>query len=66
MTTEVAVIDPDATIQAAARLMRNGKFGYLPVVDSQLTLIGMLSTVDLLGILEHVDLGSTPAAPRRL
>ena len=62
MATDVAVIDPEASICAAARLMRKGKYGCLPVVDSRNVLLGILTEIDLIAILEHIDLEATPAA----
>ena len=56
MSTDVRSIDPDATIQAATRLMLRGKYGALPVVDSRNRLLGILSESDLLRILECIDL----------
>lgn len=58
MRTDVVTIDPDATINAAARMMRRRKVGCLPVVSSNNVLLGILTEFDLLGILEYVDLGA--------
>ncbi len=55
MGTDVAVIDPEATIQVAAKMMRRGKFGCLPVVDIHNKLLGILTENDLLRVLENLS-----------
>lgn len=56
MNPYVQCIDPDATIQAAARLMRAGRYGCLPVVDHHDVLIGIVTEHDLLGVVENLPL----------
>lgn len=48
MTSEVVTIDPDATVQAAARLMAERGISALPVVDRMKRVIGIVSEGDLL------------------
>ncbi len=53
MKTPVQTIGPDAPVQEAAQLMRQGKIGCLPVtVDGKLT--GIISEYDLLGLVEKL------------
>jgi CBS domain-containing protein len=47
MSTPPIVIDPDATVQLAARLMADHKIGCLPVVDGD-ELVGLLTETDVL------------------
>ena len=46
MTTEVEMVQPDDTLQLAARKMRDRDIGFLPVCDGG-TLMGVLSDRDL-------------------
>lgn len=46
MTTEVEMVQPDDTLQMAARKMRDRDIGFLPVCDGG-TLMGVLSDRDL-------------------
>jgi CBS domain-containing protein len=48
MTTPVVAIHPSMTVREAARLMVAGRFGGLPVVSEDGTLVGMVSEGDLL------------------
>ncbi len=61
-------IDPDASVQAAAHLMRAKKLNCLPVVDSRNKILGILTSHDILALLEQVDMQSlrldTEPAPR--
>ncbi len=54
-------IDPEASVHAAARLMRTGKRNCLPVVDSHHTMLGIVTSHDILAIVESLP----PAALRR-
>lgn len=45
---EVSTIEPDRTIESAARVMSDHKVGCLPVIEDGDVVIGMLSEVDLL------------------
>ena len=49
MRRDVQTIHPDASIQEAAVLMRDGKIGCLPVVADG-KLVGIISEYDLLGV----------------
>lgn len=51
MTTEVVAINPETTVAEAARLLHEYKFGGLPVVDEDRKVIGILTAIDLLGLL---------------
>lgn len=46
MTRDVATIQPDDSLQAAAKIMRDLDIGFLPVCDGE-TLIGVLSDRDI-------------------
>jgi CBS domain-containing protein len=46
MSTDVQVINPDATLQEAAQKMRDGDFGVLPVGDMD-NLIGIITDRDI-------------------
>jgi CBS domain-containing protein len=69
MTRQVEVIQPDDTLQAAAKKMRDRNIGFLPVCDGE-TLMGVLSDRDLTiraladgmdaGIMLARDLMTTP------
>ncbi|HTW88460.1 MAG TPA: CBS domain-containing protein [Candidatus Binataceae bacterium] len=48
MSTEVLTVSPAASIEEAARLLHERKIGALPVVEDG-TLVGIISTTDLLG-----------------
>lgn len=50
MTPDVASICPDATVPEAAALMLRNRVHHLPVVDSSNVLKGIVSTMDILGI----------------
>jgi CBS-domain-containing membrane protein len=52
MKTGVQTIGPDATIQEAAKRMREKKIGCLPVVEGN-KLVGIISEYDLLGFVER-------------
>jgi CBS domain-containing membrane protein len=51
MCHPVTTISPTATVQDAARVMREGKIGCLPVVE-QGKLVGIITDHDLLGLVE--------------
>ena len=51
MVDDVVTISPDATIAAAAELMRRHKIGGLPVVGDDGQLIGIITESDLLLVL---------------
>ena len=78
MTFGAATIQPDASIQEAARMMLDYRISGLPVVDSDGNLIGMITEGDLLGgvtgdqhrrrwlefILDPGNAGSAPKPPQ--
>ncbi len=47
MTRDVVTVRPDTPLSAALQLMLEHKFGCLPVVDAQGTLLGILTDSDL-------------------
>lgn len=62
MRSPVMAIEPDASLQEAAQLMRSGKFGALPVVEGG-ELVGIISEHDLLSVVEHLPReGGRPGA----
>jgi len=62
MSTEFTVISPDTTFEQAARLMRDGDFGYLPVGEND-RLKGAVTDRDIVirGLAEGRDL-DTPVS----
>ncbi len=48
MTTKLAVLNPSDKIGAASIVLLQNRFHSVPVVDDQRTLVGMLTTFDLL------------------
>ena len=70
MTREVVVIQPDDSLQSAAKMMRDRNIGFLPVCDGE-DLLGVLSDRDLtiraladgmdVSIMLGRDLMTTPA-----
>ncbi len=53
MTADPVTISPETSILAAAKLMRERKFGGLPVVEDD-HLVGMITVTDLLDCLIHL------------
>jgi acetoin utilization protein AcuB len=47
MTTDVTTVHPDNPIERAALILRDGRFGGLPVVDDKGNLVGIISAVDV-------------------
>jgi CBS domain-containing membrane protein len=47
MVQDVVTVSPQAFLQEAGRLLLNGRFGCLPVVDAKNTLVGILTMSDL-------------------
>lgn len=54
MSRTVQTIGPDAHIAEAARAMRHGRLGCLPVVDEDEVLIGIITEHDLLRLVEDL------------
>ncbi|MFQ3476427.1 CBS domain-containing protein [Halonotius sp. F2-221B] len=59
MTEDVTTTDPAESIQDAAIKMLTGQIQHLPVVDSDDTVVGMLSTTDLTAHLTYMDSSGT-------
>jgi CBS domain-containing protein len=55
MTSPAVVVHPDASLAAAARVMRDRRLKRLPVVDPDGALIGIVSRVDLLAVYDRPD-----------
>lgn len=58
MQTDVVTIDPEATVIAAARSMRQHRVNCLPVVE-QGKLVGIVTAFDLLGVVEGLAIQPT-------
>ena len=58
MRTNVRTISPDATVQEAAKVMRDEKIGCLPVVAED-KLVGIITDYDFLRIVEHLGESAT-------
>lgn len=56
MSTSVVTIDEHDSIQKVVSIFHAHPFHALPVVDAQLHLLGIVTTNDLLGVLEHLFL----------
>lgn len=56
MSTDVRYVEEHATIQEVVGLFQAYPIHALPVVDTQLYLVGIVSTNDLLGVMEHLFL----------
>ena len=54
MHAPVCTIDPDGTVQEAARLMREGKIGCIVVVDQE-TILGIITQYDLLQVVADME-----------
>ena len=52
-------LNPDDSIQRAAELLGDGAFHALPVVDPQGSLVGILTSTDLVRLL-HAELRGRP------
>ena len=55
MTTPVVTIAPDATVAAAARTMREHRLSWMPVVDGDDHVVGVLGRSDLLAVFLRDD-----------
>jgi len=55
MTTGVLTVDPDTRIEDAARLMRENEMHHLVVLDDN-KMVGILSTFDLLYLMENAEI----------
>ncbi|MFP4648602.1 MAG: CBS domain-containing protein [Halorhodospira sp.] len=54
MTRHPVVVHTYDTAQRAAQLMRENRFGALPVLNKEQRLVGMVSAVDMLQVLEEL------------
>ena len=63
MSRDVVTVTPDDTVVQAARLMLQGKFSGLPVVDANGSLVGMVTEGDLL---RRAETGTVCRRPRWL
>ncbi len=54
MTRDVQTVSPDAPLSEAVRLMVEGRFGCLPVVDADGDLVGIVTEHDMLKLLADV------------
>lgn len=54
MTTEVICLSPDDTVEDALRVFNANNFHALPVTEGDRHLVGLLSTFDLIKMLEHI------------
>ena len=61
MTMRPTVIHPKTSIIEAARIMTNGRFRHLPVVDDE-GIAGMVNISDVCRALLDLDLSGTSAA----
>ena len=61
MTSNVLTVQPDDSIAEAARVMRKGRIGALPVVDGE-RLVGIITRSDLLNALVALVEGSAADA----
>jgi CBS domain-containing protein len=55
MTSPAVTIDPDATVERAAKLMYDRKVKRLPVVDQGGRLVGIISRTDILAVFDRTD-----------
>jgi CBS domain-containing protein len=55
MTSPAVTINPDASVQLAARIMRDRRVKRLPVVGAHGELIGIVSRADVLGVYDRPD-----------
>jgi CBS domain-containing protein len=62
MTTELQTIEPEATLQSAARLMKKHDIGILPVITSEGRAVGMITDRDI--AVRGVAEGHAPAEAR--
>lgn len=54
MTTDVTCLSPDDTVDEALRVFNANNFHALPVVEGNRHLVGILSTFDLIKMLEQI------------
>ncbi|MCA9546963.1 MAG: CBS domain-containing protein [Myxococcales bacterium] len=54
MRPRPATIHPDADVREAIRVMRHNKYGALPVVDADDTLVGIVTEADFLSLAHYL------------
>ena len=62
MTERVTAVSPDTPIEAVARILVAGRFGGVPVVDRDGTVLGFLSEKDLMTALLQSSYADRPAS----
>lgn len=63
MTTKVISVHPDTPVLEAARLLAEHRFGYLPVVDANKHLQGILTEIDILRlVIQYMENAERPYA----
>jgi acetoin utilization protein AcuB len=58
MAKELATVTPDTPLREAVKIMQEQKYGALPVVEGDNKLVGILTTIDLLALLDSLLSGS--------
>ena len=64
MTSKLLTLAPDDTVAEAARVMRKGRIGALPVVEGR-KLVGLITRSDLLDVLVAMAEPAAPLTTRR-
>ncbi len=54
MAREPVTVSPDTPVREVVKLMHENKFGSLPVVDKESKLVGIVTTTDLLRVLNDL------------
>ena len=54
MTREVKTVEPDTSLRRAIKMMLRNKFGCLPVIDSDGSLVGIITEADFLRFSERI------------
>lgn len=54
MVRDVTAVAPTTTLREAARLLRTGRIGCLPVVDEHNVLLGLVTSTDFVGLVERL------------
>lgn len=63
MTADVIAVDPETSVKAAARCMREHRINCLPVVDRG-RVVGIVTSSDMLRVLETLAEPAAPCGPR--
>lgn len=59
MTDHLLCLSPDDTVETALRIFKANQFHSLPVVDEHMRLLGIVTTLDLMRVLETIFLEQT-------